>query len=140
MKHVEMHIEGLIYTCLLCKHNTTNKHTMKVHIAHHNKFENAFALGNWKITNNKVITSLSNMDKDKLEEQISSMINKGESHFHGNRRGYKWICTVCGKVSMKRIHGVVHAETHIKGLSYSCSHCEYTSKTRGSIIHHFNKR
>ena len=130
MKHVELHINGLTYTCFQCEHTTKTKTSIKVHVLKHEGIiKNSIAY----ISD---ITSLVNVDKDKLEEQISSMIVKGEKHTNGKQRGNKWACTICGKISMQRNHSVAHVETHLEGLLYSCPQCSFTGKTRVAIRLH----
>jgi hypothetical protein len=89
-----------------------------------------------------------NMDKDELEAKIMSILRKedkqkGEQTVGKNgkitkpyKSKYKYICTVCGKVSRDRTHGWEHAETHMEGLVYSCSLCPVTSKSRAVIRVH----
>jgi hypothetical protein len=92
-----------------------------------------------------------NMDKDELEAKIMSILRKekkqkGEQSVGKNGKitkpnasKYKYICTLCGKVSRERTHGWEHAETHMDGLVYSCSLCPVTSKSRGVIRVHAAK-
>ena len=134
IRHVEGHIDGLSYSCLLCNHTTNRKCTIKVHILKHDGIDNR------KVRDIFDITSLASIDKGTLEEQISLRTEKNVEYVNGKPQVEKWTCTVCGKVSLRRIHSVSHVETHIEGLSYSCSHsdCSYSSKTRGAIRTHLS--
>ena len=75
------------------------------------------------------------MDKNKLEEQITSMMEKKEKWKHGN----KWSCNICGKISNEKAQGVAHVESHIPGLLYSCPHCDNTALNGYAMKVHMNK-
>ena len=130
IKHVETHIAELSYTCVQCEHNTKTKNSIEVHVLKHER------IASKSIEYISDVMSLANVSKEKLEEQISSMIERGEKHSNGKQRGNKWVCTVCGKISMQRNHSSDHVETHLEGLLFSCPHCSYTGKTRVSIRSH----
>ena len=48
-------------------------------------------------------------------------------------------CTVCGKISTDKSNMRVHIETHVEGLSYSCSICSNCFKTKDSLRKHMSK-
>ena len=46
-------------------------------------------------------------------------------------------CTVCGKISKNPGHTREHVETHIEGLSFSCSYCGKEFRSRNSMRSHY---
>ena len=65
-------------------------------------------------------TTSNNVD---AKEKVSEMIMK---------RGDKWMCKTCGQTANTNSTIRVHAETHIEGLSFSCSHCYKTFRSRNA--------
>ena len=59
--------------------------------------------------------------------QINSMMEKV------TQEGYKFKCTVCGKMSKSRHNMSQHIETHIQGVSYPCNLCG-TVKTSSNAL------
>ena len=134
LKHVERHIDGLSYSCLLCDYTGKTKAVIKVHSLRHEKISSD------RIRNVRDFSSLASMDKYTLEEQVSLRIEKCVKHVNGNLQVKEWTCTVCGKVSLQKQTITAHVETHIEGLMYSCSHsdCSYSGKTRGAMGGHLS--
>ena len=57
------------------------------------------------------------------KEKVSEMIMK---------RGDKWMCKTCGQTAKTNSIIRMHAETHIEGLSFNCSYCDKTFRSRNS--------
>ena len=70
MKHVEKHIDGLNYACLQCLFNSVSRSSMNAHILKHDGIKQGNLVGTEDATYSV------NMDKNKLEEQITSMMEK----------------------------------------------------------------
>ena len=47
-----------------------------------------------------------------------------------------YYCKVCNYESVKKYNVTVHIETHIEGMSYSCSVCHKTFRSRNSLNNH----
>ena len=65
-------------------------------------------------------TTLNNVD---AKEKVSEMIMKS---------GDKWMCRTCGQTAKTNSTIRVHAETHIEGLSFNCSYCDKTFRSRNA--------
>ena len=66
---------------------------------------------------------------DKIEQKISEYLGKS---FNGD---YK--CNLCGKTAGKNIsHMKNHIETHLEGISFSCSVCGKQFRSRNSLSKH----
>ena len=66
-------------------------------------------------------------DNSEVEEKIQEMLSKQDGVFH---------CNVCGYKNKNKKDMVRHIETHIEGLSYSCSVCHKTFRSRNSLKTH----
>ena len=64
--------------------------------------------------------------EDKIEEILS-------------REDGAYLCTVCGYKNKNKQDITRHIETHIEGLSYSCSYCQKTFRSRNSLRNHQSK-
>ena len=69
-----------------------------------------------------------NADIDEINNQIGELIEKVN--------GKHYVCKVCGKISTYKSHANEHAEVHIEGLSFPCSICEKTFRTRHNLRSH----
>ena len=49
-----------------------------------------------------------------------------------------WNCRVCGKMSDRKDHIKIHAETHKEGVVHSCQICNKISPTRSSLVVHIS--
>jgi len=67
------------------------------------------------------------VDMEGLKLQIEQMIEKTDGG---------WKCKVCQKASTSKSHIQTHAETHIGGLSFSCSFCGKTFFHRAYLHNH----
>ena len=47
-----------------------------------------------------------------------------------------WTCKACGKTSQRKRDLGWHIETHLEGLSFSCSDCDKTFRSRSVLDHH----
>ena len=68
---------------------------------------------------------------DEAEERIAEIIKKVEA-------GH-WECNICGAVKKTKQHITNHAETHIDGLSYGCSLCHKTYRSKNVLYNHISK-
>ena len=66
-------------------------------------------------------------DNSAAEETIQENLVKEDG-------GYR--CTVCNFSKKKKTDVTRHIETHIEGLSYSCSDCDKTFRSRNSLNNH----
>ena len=58
---------------------------------------------------------------------------------HLGREDGVYYCKVCNYKSTKKTHVTMHIETHIEGLSYSCSVCDKTFRLRDSLKKHIHR-
>ena len=66
---------------------------------------------------------------DEIEQKILEYLGK-------NEKG-EYVCNFCGKDGVKHIRNMKnHIETHMKGLSFSCSICEKQFRSRNSLNYH----
>ena len=129
MRHAEIHINGLMYSCMMCAFKSVSRQSINTHILRHE------GISQRNSSETKNSTYLVNMDKDKLEEQVASMMEKREHQIDG-KKGNKWSCNVCSKISNEKSQCVAHVESHISGLTYSCPHCNYQEFNRNAITRH----
>jgi len=74
-------------------------------------------------------TPLINFNND-LDHRIEELIERTEDD--------RWKCKVCGKIA-KRTQTKRHAETHIEGLSFTCTICSQSCSTRQYLYQHISK-
>merc|ERR1719304_15849 len=73
--------------------------------------------------------SMSSSTVDEIEQKIAEYLGKNENG--------DYICSLCGKVSGKyNTHIKNHIETHLEGISFSCSICEKQFRSRNSLKSH----
>ena len=66
---------------------------------------------------------------DEIEQKTTEYIAKNENG--------DYICKICGKVSGKKITNMkYHIETHLEGISFSCSICGKQFRSRNSLKVH----
>ena len=66
---------------------------------------------------------------DEVEQKVTEYLGKNENG--------DYMCNLCGKVGGKNNrHMKNHIETHLDGISFSCSWCEKQFKSRNSLNHH----
>ena len=84
--------------------------------------------------NEKVSTVVSTIcdNIEELDEKIEEMIQRYEGE------GGKYQCTTCGKVSSQKSNAKDHAELHFDGLSFPCSHCSKSFRSRRILRYHAN--
>ena len=80
-----------------------------------------------RMVNSSYVISV-NADIDEINNQIGELIEKVN--------GKHYVCKVCGKISTYKSHANEHAEVHIEGLSFPCSICGQTFKTRHVLRSH----
>ena len=66
-------------------------------------------------------------DNSEVEEKIQEILSKQDGVYH---------CSICGYNNKSKRDMVRHIETHIEGLSYSCSVCQKTFRSRNSLHTH----
>merc|ERR1712098_450854 len=88
--------------------------------------------------NTKNAVSLNdNSSFDEIEQKVSEYVGKNENN--------DYICNLCGKVGGKHIRNIKnHIETHLEGISFSCSLCGKHFRSRNSLnchktVYHKNK-
>ena len=86
-----------------------------------------------KINNERTIKTNSGnfRDIEDLDARIWEIIDKDADGF--------WKCTICGKKTRYKGHLKEHAEVHFEGLTFSCSDCDYISKSRNALRLHAYK-
>ena len=55
------------------------------------------------------------------------------------KSGDVWVCKKCGQAAKTSSSIKLHAETHIEGLSFDCSYCDKTFRSRNSKAFHTSK-
>ena len=76
--------------------------------------------------------SMNNSTVDEIEQKIAEYIGKNDIG--------DYICNLCGKESGKKIsHIKNHIETHLEGISFSCSICGKQFRSRNSLNSHKTK-
>jgi len=66
---------------------------------------------------------------DEIEQKVTEYLGKNENG--------DYICNICGKVGGKNIRNMKnHIETHLEGLSFSCSVCGKNFRSRNSLNSH----
>ena len=90
MRHAEIHINGLMYSCMMCAFKSVSRQSINTHILRHE------GISRRNSSETKNTTYLANMDKDKLEEKVASMMVRREHKIDG-KKGNKWSCNVCSK-------------------------------------------
>ena len=74
-------------------------------------------------------------DLVELEERVKSMMEKSQDRMVG-RRGFVYICKVCGKED-EGSHMKDHIEAnHLEGIIIPCNHCEKTFRSRNGLRLH----
>ena len=76
-------------------------------------------------TENTIAVSVK--DNSEVEEKIQEILVKQDGVYH---------CNVCGYKNKCKRDTIRHIETHIEGLSYSCSVCHKTFRSRNSLNKH----
>ena len=66
---------------------------------------------------------------DEAEQRIAEIIKKIDGH---------WECNICGAVKKTKQHITNHAETHIEGLSYACSMCSKSYRSKNVLFNHIS--
>ena len=69
-------------------------------------------------------------DNSEVEDKIQEILSKQDGVYH---------CSICGYNSKRKADSTRHVETHIKGLSYPCSVCQRTFRSRNSLESHISK-
>ena len=77
----------------------------------------------------KANRSLSAMDTD-LQQKINEIVYKDNDN--------KWTCRLCGKKTNSAKSSDIrrHAEIHIEGLSFNCTICDRSFRSRASLKSH----
>ena len=68
-------------------------------------------------------------DMKQLEEKIMELAQYSEIH-------KMFICRVCGKTSKNQSKAMVHVETHLEGMTFTCLLCGNAYKTREHLRVH----
>ena len=50
-----------------------------------------------------------------------------------------WTCKACGKISQRKRDLGWHIETHMEGLSFACTECDKTFRSRAALFNHKRK-
>ena len=70
---------------------------------------------------------IANQEESEIREKVSEMLVKRDGNV---------ICTVCGKAGRDTGNMKRHAVTHIEGLTYSCTICDKTYRSKRSLYFH----
>ena len=54
--------------------------------------------------------------------------------------GDVWRCKECGKIAKTSTNLRLHAETHVDGLSFDCSKCDQSFRSRNNLYVHSNRK
>ena len=68
---------------------------------------------------------------DEIEQKVIEHLEKNEDGFY--------MCNLCGKVGDRRNHMKNHIETHLDGISVSCSICKKQFGSRNSHNVHMSR-
>ena len=79
----------------------------------------------------KVSIPISAENLNEIEEKVSQYVEKLDSK--------RFRCTICGKEAVLQRNLKNHIETHLEGLSFPCSTCGKTFRSRNSLFCHQNK-
>ena len=79
------------------------------------------------------LTVASSITSKELKVKIESLMERT------NDKELIWKCTVCGKLTNNKSHMREHTETHIKGISYRCYHCDRYFRASGALRSHISK-
>ena len=86
-------------------------------------FVNSIELNNTK----NATFVIANQDESEIREKVSEMLVKRDGNF---------MCTVCGKAGRDMSNMKRHAETHIEGLTYNCTLCDKTFRSKNALRGH----
>ena len=67
---------------------------------------------------------IANQEESEIREKVSEMLVKRDGNF---------MCTVCGKAGRDMSNMKRHAETHIEGLTYNCTLCDKTFRSKNAL-------
>ena len=100
----------------------------------HNNVTSEFVSENKTIVNVKTLNmenfnSQNFQNMEELDQKIRELMEKDSNGM--------FRCTVCGKISKNPGHTREHVETHIEGLSFSCSYCGKEFRSRNSMRSHY---
>ena len=70
---------------------------------------------------------IANQEESEIREKVSEMLVKSNGNY---------VCTVCGKAGRDTGNMKRHAETHIEGLTYNCTICDKTYRSKRSLYFH----
>ena len=84
---------------------------------------------NVKTLNMENFNSQNFQNMEELDQKIRELMEKDSNGM--------FRCTVCGKISKNPGHTREHVETHIEGLSFSCSYCGKEFRSRNSMRSHY---
>ena len=117
------------------KHNVNlPKQSMETESKHEPKQtleESDVVINNWDsgVAERYAVSMNGSSSVDEVEEKIAEYLGKNENG--------DYICDLCGKVTGKRRSNMKnHIETHLEGISFSCSICEKQFRSRHSLYNH----
>ena len=71
--------------------------------------------------------AIATQEESDIREKVSEMLVKSDGNY---------VCTVCGKAGRDTGNMKRHAETHIEGLTYNCTICDKTYRSKRSLYFH----
>ena len=141
----KLRIKGLIGNDEKSKSTVSEKEFIPEETVYQNQFINiAKNEENIENTDKSIVRSNNSGNrKQRLESNsfvFQSDINVKESVKNIiSQDGEKWICNDCGKEARTKGNIELHAEIHIRGLTFHCDKCDKTFRSRNVLSNHRTK-
>ena len=91
--------------------------------------------------NETVEPSTADLDSKEVRSRIKTIINDQIQVVENNALGAFFRCKPCGKIKSRKPDLAKHVQSHIEGVSYTCTNCNLEYKTYNSVaVHLFNAK